>query len=106
MGLGERSATPSLPGALGLPFISVTLAHPFPLDSKRTDYHRAIVSASRTDGRLYASSTGLEGVGQRSSRVGSMASANALVVLQPGSGNAEKGSLVQALMLGNVIAGE
>ncbi|OJJ80435.1 uncharacterized protein ASPGLDRAFT_134955 [Aspergillus glaucus CBS 516.65] len=106
MGLGERCASLSLPGTLGLPLVSVALAHPFPLDSKRTDYHRAIVTASRTDGRLYASSTGLEGVGQRSSRVGSMASANALVVLQPGSGKAEKGRLVQALMLGNVIAGE
>lgn len=106
MGLSERSASLSLPGTLGLPLVSVALAHPFPLDSKRTDYHRAIVTASRTDGQLYASSTGLEGVGQRSSRVGSMASANALVVLQPGSGKAEKGSLVQALMLANVIAGE
>lgn len=106
MGLGERCAYLSLPGTLGLPLVSVALAHPFPLDSKRTDYHRAIVTASRTDGRLYASSTGLEGVGQRSSRVGSMASANALVVLQPGSGKAEKGRLVQALMLGNVIAGK
>lgn len=106
MGLGERYTTPSVPLALGLPLVSVILAHPFPRNSKRTDYHRAIVMASRTDGRLYASSTGLEGVGQRSSRVGSMASANALVVLQPGSEKAKKGSLVQALMLANVVAGE
>jgi len=106
MGLGERSTTPSIPGILGLPLVSVTLAHSFPRDFKRTEYHRAIVTASQTDGRLYASSTGLEGVGQRSSRVGSMASANALVVLQPGSGKAEKGSLVQALILTNVVAGE
>lgn len=83
---------------LGLPVVSVTLEHPFPLDPKRTEYHRAIVSASRTDGKLYASSTG----GQRSSRVGSLASANALVVLRPGSGKVEKGALVEALMLGNV----
>lgn len=88
--------------ALGLPLVSVTLDHPFPLDPKRTEYHRAIVCASRTDGKLYASSTG----GQRSSRVGSLASANALVVLQPGSGKAEKGQLVEALMLGNIIGGK
>lgn len=35
-----------------------------------------------------------------------MVSANALVILQPGSGKAEKGSLVQALILTNVVAGE
>lgn len=87
---------------LGLPLVSVTLSHAFPLDPKRTDYHRAIVTASRADGRLYASSTG----GQRSSRVGSMASANALVVLEPGSGRVERGCLVQALMLGGVFGGE
>lgn len=92
---------PTAAAGLGLPLVSVILSHSFPLDPKRTEYHRVIVSVSRADARLYASSTG----GQRSSRVGSLASANALVVLQPGSGKAEKGSLVQALMLG-VVAGE
>ncbi|KAF7175583.1 hypothetical protein CNMCM7691_009148 [Aspergillus felis] len=103
MGMGQRQTAPGVAPALGLPLVSVTLAHPFPLDPKRTEYHRAIVTASRSDGRLYATSTGLEGVGQRSSRVGSLASANALLVLQPGSGKVDKGTLVEALMLSNVV---
>ncbi|KAH1488930.1 hypothetical protein KXW18_005650 [Aspergillus fumigatus] len=104
MGMGQRQTAPGVTPALGLPLVSVTLAHPFPLDPKRTEYHRAIVTASRSDGRLYATSTGLEGVGQRSSRVGSLASANALLVLQPGSGKVDKGTLVEALLLGNVVS--
>ncbi|RHZ60271.1 hypothetical protein CDV55_106580 [Aspergillus turcosus] len=103
MGMGQRQTAPGVTPALGLPLVSVTLAHAFPLDPKRTEYHRAIVTASRSDGRLYATSTGLEGVGQRSSRVGSLASANALLVLQPGSGMVDKGTLVEALVLGNVV---
>ncbi|RMJ24204.1 Molybdenum cofactor biosynthesis protein [Aspergillus sp. HF37] len=91
-----------VPAPLGLPVVSVSLDHPFPLDPKRTEYHRAVVVTSRADGKLYASSTG----GQRSSRVGSLASANALVVLQPGSGKAETGQLVEALMLGSVVGGK
>lgn len=104
MGMGQRQTAPGVTPALGLPLVSVALAHPFPLDPKRTEYHRAIVTASRSDGRLYATSTGLEGVGQRSSRVGSLASANALLVLQPGSGKVDKGTLVEALLLGNVVS--
>lgn len=102
-GLAERQLAPGpRPLPLGLPLVSVALEHAFPLDPKRTEYHRAIVSVSRADGRLYASSTG----GQRSSMVGSLASANALVVLQPGQGKVEKGGLVEALMLGNVVGRE
>ncbi|EAW14412.1 bifunctional molybdopterin adenylyltransferase MobB/molybdopterin molybdotransferase MoeA family protein [Aspergillus clavatus NRRL 1] len=104
MGLGQRQTAPGVAPALGLPLVSVVLAHAFPLDPKRTEYHRGIVSASQSDGRLYATSTGLEGVGQRSSRVGSLASANALLVLQPGSGTVEKGTLVEALLLGNIVS--
>ncbi|KAF9889544.1 hypothetical protein FE257_007254 [Aspergillus nanangensis] len=109
MGMAQKHPTTDVstpPVALGLPLIAVCLTHGFPRDSKRTDYHRAVVTASRTDGRLYASSTGLEGVGQRSSRVGSLASANALVVISPGVGKLEKGMLVQALMMGAVVPGE
>ena len=102
MGMTATAATPTQTPGLGLPLVTVTLAHPFPLDAKRTDYHRATVTASRAGGRLYASSTG----GQRSSRVGSLAGANALVVLRPGSGRVEKGGMVQALMLGGVFGGE
>ncbi|GAB1193773.1 hypothetical protein APSETT444_003001 [Aspergillus pseudonomiae] len=106
MGMGEKQTAPGLSSTLGLPLVSVSLTHAFPLDPKRTEYHRAIVTASLSDGRLYASSTGLGGVGQRSSRVGSLASANALLVLRPGSGQIEKGVLVEALMLGPVVTAQ
>ncbi|KAL4878362.1 hypothetical protein BJY04DRAFT_195794 [Aspergillus karnatakaensis] len=106
MGLDQKPAASDLAPTLGLPLVAVTLSHPFPLDPKRTEYHRAIVSASRKDGKLYATSTGAEGVGQRSSRVGSLASANALLVLQPGRGSLIQGTLVEALMLGPVVRGE
>ncbi|KAJ0413802.1 hypothetical protein BJY00DRAFT_321568 [Aspergillus carlsbadensis] len=103
MGLGQKQAALGLAPTLGLPLVSVALSHPFPVDPKRTEYHRAIVTASRKDGRLYATSTGAEGVGQRSSRVGSLASANALLVLQPGKESVSQGTLVQALMMGPVV---
>ncbi|KAL4983029.1 hypothetical protein BDW68DRAFT_182001 [Aspergillus falconensis] len=103
IGLGQKQAALGLAPTLGLPLVAVTLSHPFPLDPKRTEYHRAIVTASTKDGRLYATSTGVEGVGQRSSRVGSLASANALLVLHPGKGLIEQGNLVEALMMGPVV---
>ena len=105
-GLGHSSQSlaskPWLAPQLGLPLVAVVLNHAFPLDAKRTEYHRAVVTASRSDGRLYATSTGVEGAGQRSSKVGSLAKANALVVLRPGSGVAGKGDIFEALMMGNV----
>ncbi|KAJ5747057.1 uncharacterized protein N7511_008753 [Penicillium nucicola] len=105
-GLGHSSQAPGsrpwLAPQLGLPRVAVVLTHNFPLDPKRTEYHRAIVSASRSDGRLHATSTGVEGAGQRSSKVGSLAKANALVVLRPGSGVAAKGDTIEALLMGDV----
>lgn len=105
-GLGESSQSvtskPWMAPQLGLPRVAVVLTHHFPLDPKRIEYHRAIVMASRSDGRLYATSTGLDGTGQRSSRVGSLATANALVVLRPGRGAGLKGEIVEALMMGPV----
>ncbi len=106
LGLGQKQAALGLTPTLGLPLVAVTLTHPFPVDPKRTEYHRAIVTASRKDGRLYATSTGAEGVGQRSSRVGSLASANSLLVLQPGKGRIPEGTLVEALMMGSVVQGD
>ncbi|KAL2362078.1 hypothetical protein RJZ56_005019 [Blastomyces dermatitidis] len=92
---------------LGLPLATVTLTQDIPLDPKRTEYHRAIVTASKIDGKLLATSTGLggpgAGAGQRSSRVGSLAGANALLVLEPGKGVVEKGKKVQALLMGMVV---
>ncbi|EEA28881.1 hypothetical protein TMatcc_002758 [Talaromyces marneffei ATCC 18224] len=107
MGLANQNASPinnTVGSGLGLPLITATLTHAIPLDAKRTDYHRAIVSASRRDGRLYATSTGMTGVGQRSSRVGSLAKANALLVLYPGQGLVKEGQTVEALLMGGLIA--
>ncbi|KAJ5587151.1 uncharacterized protein N7459_002916 [Penicillium hispanicum] len=109
-GLGNSSqalsTNPWMAPHLGLPRVAVVLTHHFPLDPKRTEYHRAIVTASRSDGRLYATSTGMDGVGQRSSRVGSLATANALVVLRPGRGVGIKGEIVEALMMGGVYGSD
>ncbi|KAJ5945640.1 hypothetical protein N7454_002479 [Penicillium verhagenii] len=109
-GLGESSQSiamkPWMAPQLGLPRVAVVLTHHFPLDPKRTEYHRAVVTGSRSDGRLYATSTGVEGVGQRSSRVGSIARANALVVLRPGRGVGIKGEIVEALMMGLVYGSD
>ena len=106
MGLG--ASIDAKPNSLGLPLLTTTLTHTIPLDPKRTEYHRAIVTSSQNDGRLLATSTGISGVGQRSSRVGSLAGANALLVL-PSVENSgghksaiEKGEIVQALIMGTI----
>ena len=66
-------------------------------DKTREEYQRAVLSI-RED-RLCAGTTGM----QRSSRVGSFRRANALLVLPAGGGMKEKGSVVEALLLGNGI---
>lgn len=81
---------------VGVPTAPVVLAHDFPLDP-RPEYHRAVVTVGK-DGLLSASSTG----GQRSSKVGSLRSANALVCMPSGKGKLEKGSKVDALLLSAV----
>lgn len=104
---GEISPRHRVPSP-GLPIVSAILTHAVPRDPKRTEYHRAIVTASRSNGQLYATSTGLggpgAGAGQRSSRVGSLAKANALLVLPPGNEKIESGQLVGVLMMGAVGA--
>ncbi|RYO96920.1 hypothetical protein DL765_011493 [Monosporascus sp. GIB2] len=88
-------------GGEGLPRVRVALAHDFPLDPARPEYHRAVVSAG-ADGALTATSTG----GQRSSRVGSLRGANALLCLPSGrEGPLPKGSRVDALLMGPVRSG-
>lgn len=77
----------------GLPRVSAVLAHDFAMDA-RPEYHRGVVSVGR-DGLLTASSTG----GQRSSRVGSLRSANALVCLPAGNVTKKKGDKVDVLLM-------
>ncbi|KAL2130681.1 hypothetical protein VTI74DRAFT_6094 [Chaetomium olivicolor] len=81
----------------GLPKVSVVLSHDFPLDTSRPEYHRAIVSVGK-DGVLSATSTG----GQRSSRVGSMKGANALLCMPSGPEPLLKGAKVEALLMGSL----
>ncbi|KAI0594375.1 hypothetical protein F4775DRAFT_586168 [Biscogniauxia sp. FL1348] len=83
--------------ARGLPRVPVVLAHDFPLDRLRPEYHRAVVSAGR-DGVLTAVSTG----GQRSSKVGSLRGANALLCMPAGKAPLKKGARVDALLMGGV----
>ncbi|EGR47882.1 uncharacterized protein TRIREDRAFT_78561 [Trichoderma reesei QM6a] len=84
---------------VGLPKVPVTLAHDFGLD-RRPEFHRVVVSIGQ-DGLLTASSTG----GQRSSKVGSLRSANALLCLPGGSGKLDKGSRVEALLMSSIRSG-
>jgi len=84
---------------VGLPKVSVLLDHEFRLDPLRAEYHRAIVVMGK-DGLLHASSTG----GQRSSRVGSLKSANALLCLPTASGSLPKGAKVEALLMGRLVS--
>ncbi|KAE9371280.1 hypothetical protein N431DRAFT_483837 [Stipitochalara longipes BDJ] len=81
----------------GLPKVSVALDHEFRLDLQRAEYHRAIVTLGK-DGLMHASSTG----GQRSSRVGSLKSANALLCLPTGKEPLAKGAKVEALLMGRL----
>jgi gephyrin len=105
-GLGESSqalaSKPWIMPQLGLPRVAVVLTHHFYLDPKFTEYHRVVVTGSRSDGRLYATSTGANVIGQLSSRVGSLAKANALLVLRPGRGVGIKGEIMEALMMGPI----
>ncbi|PHH73388.1 hypothetical protein CDD80_3847 [Ophiocordyceps camponoti-rufipedis] len=80
----------------GLPRVSAVLAHDFAMDA-RPEYHRGVVSVGR-DGLLTASSTG----GQRSSKVGSLRSANALVCLPAGNVTKKKGDKVDVLLMSAV----
>ncbi|KAM7217070.1 hypothetical protein V8F06_007585 [Rhypophila decipiens] len=81
----------------GLPRVPVVVSHDISLDRARPEYHRAIVVVT-TDGTLSATSTG----GQRSSRVGSMKGANALLCLPSGPEPLRKGSKVEALLMGDI----
>lgn len=81
----------------GLPRVKVVLDEDVRKDKVRPEYHRALV-VTKSDGMLYASSTG----GQRSSRIGSFKGANALLVIPAGDGSMKKGEKVDALLMGKL----
>ena len=81
----------------GLTKVPAVLAHDFVLDDRRPEYHRAIVSVTK-EGTLSATSTGV----QRSSKVGSMNGANALLALPAGPSPLKKGTKVEALLMGGI----
>ncbi|KAI4193362.1 MAG: hypothetical protein LQ346_003945 [Caloplaca aetnensis] len=85
-------------GNVGMERVVVTLEHDVALDPERSEYHRVVVTAGR-DGTLKATSTG----GQRSSRVGSLKSANGLLCLPAREGKVGKGEKVEALLMGRVV---
>ena len=84
-------------GIKGLPKAKVCLDEEVRCDQKRAEYQRATVSAGE-DGLLHAISTG----GQRSSRVGSLKAANALLCLPAGGGVVRRGEKVEALLMGQI----
>ena len=88
-----------LPDPQGLPKVKVKLSTRVRCDKARTEYHRVTVAVDARDGRLVARSTGM----QRSSRVGSLASANALLVLPMTEDFIEEGGECEALMTGMVL---
>lgn len=82
---------------VGLPEPLVVLDEDIRMGKDRPEYHRAIV-VSKNDGLLHATSTG----GQRSSRIGSFKSANALLCMPMGDGVLKKGEKVNALLMGQI----
>lgn len=82
----------------GLEHIAVRLSEKVRCDKQRVEYHRVAVSCGR-DGALVARSTGM----QRSSRVGSLSSANALLELPQKDGLLEPGEMCDALLMGPLI---
>jgi gephyrin len=82
----------------GLEKVMVKVSEKIKCDKERVEYHRVVVSASE-EGMLVAKSTGM----QRSSRVGSLATANALLALPQIDGSVEAGQMCQALMMGPVV---
>ncbi|EXJ56313.1 molybdopterin molybdotransferase [Cladophialophora psammophila CBS 110553] len=88
-----------LPDPQGAPRVKVRLHGRVRCDKARVEYHRVLVSADPNDGKLVARSTGM----QRSSRVGSLASANGLLVLPQREGYIEDGGECEALIVGMVL---
>ncbi|KAH8834536.1 molybdenum cofactor biosynthesis protein [Flagelloscypha sp. PMI_526] len=102
------------PNLISHPLVRITFVgdSPMPLDA-RTEFHRVVVTWDKERGKLVGRSTG----GQRSSRMGSLSSANGLVVLPQlnkdveGEGEQDKkarkvqievGEEVECLLIGEV----
>lgn len=86
-------------GQWGLPRVRVRVASRVRCDKARVEYHRVVVHVDPGDGKLVATSTGF----QRSSRVGSLATANALLELPQREGWIEAGGECEALMMGMIL---
>jgi gephyrin len=84
---------------VGLPKVKVVLEHDVRCDTKRSEYHRVLVSVN-TDGRLGATSTG----GQRSSRIGSFKGANGLLCLPTTQPMVKKGETCDALIMSKLLS--
>lgn len=85
-------------GLAGMERVMVSVEDDVVCDPKRSEYHRVVVRAGR-DGRLWAASTG----GQRSSRIGSLKSANGLLCMPAREGKVAKGGMIEALLMGKVM---
>ena len=77
--------------------LRVQLATDLTLDPERPEYHRACITTNN-QGILIAHSTGY----QRSSRLLSMSTSNALLCLPQGKGVIQKGTFVTALLIGTL----
>jgi gephyrin len=84
---------------VGLPKVKVVLEQDVRCDTKRSEYHRVLVTVNG-EGRLSATSTG----GQRSSRIGSFKGANGLLCLPTTQPMLKKGDTCDALIMGKIVA--
>ena len=84
---------------VGLPKVKVVLDQDVRCDTKRSEYHRVLLTVN-AEGRLSATSTG----GQRSSRIGSYKGANGLLCLPTTQPMLEKGETCDALIMGKIIS--
>ncbi|KAJ4512070.1 hypothetical protein HRR83_006023 [Exophiala dermatitidis] len=97
---GEGSGNGNGNAPVGLQRVKVKLSSRIRCDKSRVEYHRVVVSVDPADPKLLvARSTGF----QRSSRVGSLATANALLELPQREGWLEAGDECEALMMGMLV---
>jgi molybdopterin biosynthesis enzyme len=83
-----------------MPRVQAALATKVTLDPERPEYHRASLTWSLERGEFVAASTGR----QISSRLPSFRGAAALLELPRGTGTLEAGTIVSALLLGELGA--